>query len=193
MENALGAVLAAIGLLAPVIALVYVIAVAIVLINDQRDPTKTVSWLLLIYMLPGLGLILYYFLGRNFRKKAQQSGWWEKVAETERPVRDRMQAKYYNDAREGIALAGDLGFGEVAHMAQVTESMAPLPAYDVRIMPTGAEKFAQLKKDLAAAQDTINIMYFIWERDELTRALIDILIDRCKAGVEVRILNDYIG
>ena len=36
-------------------------------------------------------------------------------------------------------------------------------------------------------------MYFIWERDELTDALIDILVDRCRAGVEVRMLNDFIG
>ena len=35
--------------------------------------------------------------------------------------------------------------------------------------------------------------YFIWEQDELTARITQILLDRLTAGVEVRILYDYIG
>ena len=63
----------------------------------------------------------------------------------------------------------------------------------VEIFPTGAEKFDRLKADLAAARRFIHIQYFIWENDELTDALIDILRDRLKAGVEVRFLYDAVG
>jgi cardiolipin synthase A/B len=193
MDNIAGMLVVIVGVLFPLMIFAYIVGVAIVLINDQRDPTKTLSWLLLIYILPGVGLVMYFFLGRNFRKKTLQSGWWKRVAETARPVRERITSRYAVEIAEGEATAKSLGFDEVVRIAEAAESSLPLPAYDVRIMPSGAEKFEQLKKDLAAAEDSINIMYFIWERDELTRALIDILIDRCRAGVEVRMLNDFIG
>ncbi len=35
--------------------------------------------------------------------------------------------------------------------------------------------------------------YFIWEQDELTARITAILLDRLAAGVEVRILYDYVG
>ena len=35
--------------------------------------------------------------------------------------------------------------------------------------------------------------YFIWEQDELTAKISEILLERMAAGVEVRILYDYIG
>lgn len=193
METIAGILVGSFAVIGPLVFLIYIVVVAVVLINDQRDPTRTLSWLLLIYILPGVGLVLYYFLGRNFRKKTLQSGWWQQLAEISGPVRARVMSRYADEVAAGEATAEKLGFEEVVKLAEAGDASYPLPAYDVRIMPSGGEKFDQLKKDLAAAQDTINIMYFIWERDELTRALVDILIDRCKAGVEVRMLNDYIG
>ena len=193
MEGILGPTVAAAGTLLPLAFLAYTIVIAIVLINDQRDSTKTLSWLLLIYVLPVVGLVMYFFLGRNFRKKTLRSGWWRQVAEAWRPVDERLQARYAQEIAAGEVAAEDLGFDEVVRIAEAGESAFPLPAYDVRIMPSGAEKFAELKRQLAEARDTINISYFIWERDELTRELVDILIDRANSGVEVRILNDFIG
>jgi len=193
IERVAGMLVGGAALVWPLVFLGYVVGVAIVLINDHREPTRTLSWLLFIYLLPGVGLVLYYFFGRNFRKKTLRSGWWHRLAETARPVRERIVDRYADEIARGEALAAELGFAEVVKVAEAGESSFPLPAYDVHIMPSGAEKFDQLKRDLAAARETINIMYFIWERDQLTRALVDILVDRCKAGVEVRMLNDYVG
>ncbi|HQH21247.1 MAG TPA: cardiolipin synthase, partial [Thermoleophilia bacterium] len=51
----------------------------------------------------------------------------------------------------------------------------------------------RLKEDLAAARRFIHLQYFIWERDRLTAELVPILLDRLAAGVEVRIMYDWIG
>ena len=61
------------------------------------------------------------------------------------------------------------------------------------IFPTGEEKFGRLKADLSAAQRFIHVQYFIWEDDELTDALTEILKERVQAGVQVRFLYDYLG
>ncbi|NCD21241.1 MAG: hypothetical protein EOL89_14920, partial [Actinobacteria bacterium] len=156
-------------------------------------PTRTLTWLLLMFLLPGVGLVLYFFLGRNLRKRTMLSGWWERLAGRAGPVHARIRARFAAEIAEGEDTARELGFAEVLELAETGEGAFPLPAYDVRILASGGEKFDQLKKDLAAARDTINLMYFIWERDELTQDLIDILSERARAGVEVRMLNDYIG
>ena len=188
-----GTLLVSAATLVPVALIVYVVVVAVVLINDQRDPTRTLTWLLFIYLLPGVGLVLYFFLGRNHRKRTMLSGWWERLAGRAGPVHDRIRDRFAAEIGEGEDAARELGFAEVLELAETGEGSFPLPAYDVRILASGGEKFDQLKKDLAAARDTINLMYFIWERDELTQDLIDILSERARAGVEVRMLNDYIG
>ena len=47
--------------------------------------------------------------------------------------------------------------------------------------------------DLASAKRFIHMNYFIWEKDELTARITEVLMDRIAAGVEVRILNDLLG
>ena len=177
----------------PIVFALYIVAVAIMLINDQRDSTKTLSWLLLLWILPVIGLVLYFFLGRNFRKRAQRTGWWETVAKAEEKVATRLTDAYASEIEAGEKIAAELGFGEVTRLAHSGELALTLPAHGVRVMPSGGEKFEELKRQLRAATDTINIMYFIWEHDVLTRELIDILIERIRAGVEVRMLNDFLG
>ena len=38
------------------------------LISNKRDPVKTLSWVMVMMLLPYIGIILYFFFGRNFRK-----------------------------------------------------------------------------------------------------------------------------
>ena len=42
--------------------------VAMTIILENRDPARTVTWLLIFILLPGVGLIIYAVFGRNLRK-----------------------------------------------------------------------------------------------------------------------------
>ncbi|HBL72478.1 MAG TPA: cardiolipin synthase, partial [Bacteroidales bacterium] len=41
----------------------------LIVVLDNRNPVKTISWVLVLVFLPYLGLILYIFLGQRYRKK----------------------------------------------------------------------------------------------------------------------------
>lgn len=172
---------------------VYWVAIVIVLINDGRDPTKTLAWMFLLTVLPVFGLVFYFLFGRNWKKKTAKSGWLREVRELATPTMRHVQERYAQDAEEARAWARERGYGHLPAIIERSEGSVPLPAYDVDIMPSGEEKFGKLVEDLSSARDTINLQYFIWERDELTERLIDVLVERLEAGVEVRMLNDYIG
>ena len=104
------------------------------------------------------------------------------VYERNAPAQERFRAAY----------AGTIA-ADISATIRKENGSYPLPADSVEIFATGAEKFACLERDLAAATSFIHMEYFIWEQDELTQRITRILLERLAAGVEVRLLYDYIG
>ena len=54
--------------LALVISYVLSIIISIKLILENRDPSKTLIWILIFIIFPGFGIFIYAILGRNIRK-----------------------------------------------------------------------------------------------------------------------------
>lgn len=64
---------------------------------------------------------------------------------------------------------------------------------DAAIVNNGDGFFPALFDAIAKAEKSINIMVFIWMRGPLGDSIFDALIERAKAGVEVRLLLDAFG
>ena len=47
---------------------VAIVGVVITLLTDDRDPSTVLAWLFVIMLLPVFGIILYFFIGRNYRR-----------------------------------------------------------------------------------------------------------------------------
>ncbi len=45
----------------------YVVFVSIFLISENRAPKSSFAWMLLFIVLPGLGLLIYLFVGRGYK------------------------------------------------------------------------------------------------------------------------------
>ncbi len=70
----------------------------------------------------------------------------------------------------------------------------PLFLYNsLEILQDATEKYPRLREDLKAAQHSIHMEYFEWASDEVMQGFKDILIERAKAGVQVRVLYDPLG
>jgi cardiolipin synthase len=63
----------------------------------------------------------------------------------------------------------------------------------VEIQQDAAKFYPSLIEDLKAAQDSIHLQYFIWAVDPFTDRLKQLLIEKARAGIEVRLLYDPIG
>jgi cardiolipin synthase len=172
---------------------VYWFAIIIVLINDGRDPSRTLAWLLVMLLLPIVGLVFYFFLGRNLKKKTQKGDWLPRMLASQEPVMGRIRSTYAHASLEAREWADERDYLHLVDTISASDGAEPLPAYDVTLLVDGAQKFPALIEDLSRAQDTINLQYFIWEKDELTAEITAVLLDRLAAGVEVRMLNDFIG
>lgn len=178
-------------LLVPLV--VYWAVVVVLLIYDNREPSSTLIWLFVLIFLPVIGLVFFLFFGRDWKVITARRHWAEgyvaAVKAKMRPVYERNAATQERfTERYGGTFAAD-----ISATIRMESGSRPLPATGVEIYATGAEKFARLEQDLAAAASFIHMEYFIWECDELTARITRILLDRLAAGVEVRILYDYVG
>ena len=64
---------------------------------------------------------------------------------------------------------------------------------EVTLIKNGDEKFKILFEDLKKAEHHIHLEYFIIKDDKIGTELLDILCDKAKSGIEVRIVIDDVG
>jgi len=165
----------------------------VMLIMDDREPSITLAWLFVLLFLPLVGVFFYIFFGRDWKVVARRKGWVNDLRETEKremaPIYERnvqAVARFYEEWGDSIA--------EPISRAISKENVARvLPASSLELYNDGATKYHRLKEDLREAQRFIHLQYFIWEQDRLTAELVPILLDRLAAGVEIRIMYDWMG
>ncbi|MDY0340429.1 MAG: cardiolipin synthase [Coriobacteriia bacterium] len=172
---------------------IYWISVAITVITDDREPTHTLAWLLVLIAFPLVGLVFYYFFGRNWRKRLAKDPWTAEVAMLAHPVMQRVRMQYAEYHKRAVDWTIERGYEDIPRIIENTQGATVLPAHEVEILVNGGAKFPALLHDLSEARETIDMQYFIWKHDELSASVAKVLHERLREGVEVRILNDWIG
>ena len=177
-----------------VVFVIYVIAVAVYIISENRTPQSTFAWLLLLIGLPLVGLIIYYFLGRGSHAFSQEtklarqemgSDLWQDVG----PLITR-QPEYV----ERIAKEKPASYHKKLLNLVSQNSSSMLSGYnEVEILQDATMKYPRLLEDIRAAQSSVHLNYYIWTEDKFTLQIKEALIDRAKAGLEVRCLYDQSG
>ncbi len=169
-------------------------AVVIALATDDRDPSTVLAWLFVIMLVPLIGLLAYFFIGRNYRRASKKrTAMLARMTElSERTLTPYLTANaaFSEAAVEGL-------HGTPAQYVESTgrheDGIVPLPADTVDIYTAGSQKFPALLAEMATAEKYIHLMYLIWEQDELTAKVAEVLHERLKAGVEVHIIYDWLS
>jgi cardiolipin synthase len=172
--------------------LYWIVAVAIIVAED-REPAISLSWILILTLLPFVGLPIYFFVGRDWKQIHARQRWVGELRALRKPFMARIYARH--EATAGAVSARYQGTAVERLIRAISRERGnePLPADDVRIWPSGGEYFPRLIEDISAARHSIHMQYFAWERDRLTGAICDALTERVRAGVEVRVLTDFVG
>ena len=175
------------------IIVLYWLFVMIIIIAEDREPTITLAWILVLMLFPMIGLIVYFFAGRDWKHTVPKRTSTKLAKTTALEFMSRVQEPYLAVQDEFVASRRGTLTERLTTAINSENDARPLPIRSHDIYPSGKEFFDQLKIDMMAAQRFIHLEYFIWEKDELTADLCDILIERAKAGVEVRVLYDWMG
>jgi cardiolipin synthase len=177
-----------------ILLLLAIAGVVIVLATDDRDPSTVLAWMFVVLLFPLLGLIAYFFIGRNYRRDSKKRRAIYKRTEQLRAA-SLTPVEEANAAFTEAAVAATTG--TASHRVQSTarreDGSAVLPSDTVDIYTAGSQKFPALLAEMATAQKYIHLMYLIWEQDELTAKVTEVLLERIKAGVEVHIIYDWLS
>jgi cardiolipin synthase len=159
----------------------WVLVIGTTIILQRRSAAATLAWVFALAMLPVIGFIIYRLIGplRLERKKLKRN----------------LSRKAVHEALQGQAAMIDESeeHQQLAHVAVELGEASPLRAEDVELYFDGASAYAAILAAVAAAKHHVHLEYYIWEPDKIGVQLRDALIERAKAGVQVRIVLDATG
>ncbi len=159
-------------------------ALIVIYIINKDEPTEfKMTWIILVCLFPILGTLIYIFVTCNaggiglktkYRKCVKESAHLMQMAEETQEVLQQYPADFrgfvhYMNQKEGY------------------------PAYHnstACYFPNGEDKFADLLEELKKAKRYIFLEYFILDKGVMWDAILEILKQKVKEGVEVRVMYD---
>ncbi|HET8886057.1 MAG TPA: cardiolipin synthase [Salinimicrobium sp.] len=171
----------------------YVIAMftAGFIVMNNRNPVKTLSFVLALIVLPFISILIYYFFGQEYRKTKifkrkhifdhEKIKKWEKKLLLSETELDKIERNFLDEKIKLVKLLQN-------------NQNSPLTfRNEVEILLNGEKKFEMLRKDILNAKDHIHLEYYILNDDTIGSELIEMLCKKCQEGVSVRVSYDYVG
>ncbi|MGE8381461.1 MAG: phospholipase D-like domain-containing protein, partial [Sphingobacterium sp.] len=170
--------------------ILYIGVIGTILI-ENRNPAKTIAWIMVIVFLPVIGLLIYYFFGQKFKKVKRMKRMYreqsKKLLDAWRKESEIME-EHIDTLNERIGSLA-MVYRYLKNQKISTFSLNN----DVTLFINGEEKFPVLIQQLKNAKHSIHMEYYIWEMDEIGREILEILEEKAKAGVTVRLILDSFG
>ena len=160
-----------------------VILTVVHVVMDNRQPAKTMAWILVIWFVPVVGIGFYLFFGVNTRKEKHIS---------QRSL-DQLTKRTMLEFVEQRDLHLPETYKPTIDLFVNEDLSLPFKDNAIRILRNGYEFFPALLHEIAEAQDHIHIDMYIFEDDALGMMLSDALIAKSREGVEVRVIYDDVG
>ena len=154
-----------------------------VVVLENRSPVKTIAWVLVLVFLPVVGLVFYIFFGRTHRRDQIIS------KRSYSKLLKRPEAEYLSQT-EAVVPAGYEG---LVSLFQHTNRAFPFADNDTEIYATGAEWIEALIRELRQAKDHIHLQSYIFADDEVGQQVRDVLVEKAREGVTVRVIYDDVG
>ncbi|WP_037083432.1 cardiolipin synthase [Pseudoxanthomonas sp. J35] len=155
----------------------YMVGLGVWIVLQKREPVATLSWLMSLALLPYIGFVIYFLLGpQKIQRQRLRRG------------RSRTGMEQFS------GLAGEeLKSVELARLGQSVTGLPPSTATAVRWLVDGSGKYPALLEAIAAARHHVHLQYYIWTPDRTGKAFLAALVERARAGVQVRLLLDAVG
>ena len=174
------------GWLDTMLMVLYVVTIAsaiIVVLRENRNPIRSLSWVIALIFLPVVGLVFYIFFGRSLRGRRMVS----------RHNKRRMATAMTTRTVDLDSQRLDPGEKSLMKLARNIASAVYSVNNSAKIFTSGSAKFEALKHDLRNARESIFMQYYIFMDDHIGHEIAEILKERARAGVQVKVMYDHIG
>lgn len=162
------------------------LVVVLVLISSGINASYKVVWIIIILMLPVFGAWIYIAWGRGSIGRNDRQRFYETETLLKPFIHQDMRVDY-------IFEQNCPEYVRISHYLQ--QSGYPLyhGAKRVEFYPSGEVFFPNLYQELRSAKKYIFLEFFIISEGEIWSQIKKILIEKARAGVQIRILYDDVG
>ncbi|MGG5253265.1 cardiolipin synthase [Neobacillus sp. SM06] len=165
-----------------------VIFIGFVIFFENRHPTQTLTWLIVLGSFPLVGFIFYLLFGRSYRKEKM----FRKKYFLDKQAFLTVEGESDPRSEEKIQQMGD----HQSRLFQLAQKLGNSPiSFDTatKTLTNGTETFSHIIRQLKRARHHIHLEYYIVRHDHIGQKIKDILIRKAKEGVKVRFLYDAVG
>jgi len=174
-----------------VLYLITVFSVCLMIVFENRNPVKTLSWILVILFVPGAGMIIYALFGRNYRKQKIYSR--KSMADSVRlAAHVNRQVKLLPTviASESEAVRSKV---HLIHL-MLNNNRSLLTLYNrIDLLVNGKETFPAMLDAIASAEHFVHLEIYRIEPDDLGTEFSELMQRKARQGVKVRVIYDDVG
>lgn len=162
---------------------IFVASMVLYLLNHNMNSTAKITWLVLVMLFPVFGALLFAFtqLEVGHRMERKRLSYIIENTRTSIPQDKELLKQVMEESPETGALV------------EYLSRSGCFPIYDkcdVKYFSTGEAKFAEVLKQLEKAEKFIFLEYFIIEEGLMWGQILETLVRKVAAGVEVRVMYD---
>ena len=164
---------------------IYIIALGV--LPGGRRPQTAMAWLLLIFMIPWLGFLLFLLFGRTSVGRKRR----EEQAEVNAAILAAAQLERIGD---------DVAHAQLPPLVQtfahLNSKLGVLPlsfGNTVELIPDYNASIEAMRQEVANAEHYVHVQFYISAWDEVTSPFFEECVRATERGVDVRFLYDHLG
>lgn len=161
------------------------IVVAITIVNNDTPDVYKISWILVVFILPAAGLLIYLFLA-NKQTSAKNR---KKLAKYSRPL---LHVPSTQEELEGLKEVS-LDAAGISNYLALSSGGGAHNQTSVQYFSLVDYAFEPILEELRKAKHYIFLEFFIVSRGKMWDSMLEILEQKVKEGVDVRFIYDDVG
>lgn len=173
-----------------IVSILNILFIIIVVFFDKKKPESTLAWILVLFFVPYIGIFIYIIFGEFFRFGIKRK-------ERNKLLNDEIALKIINKQIKYIENNKTLkdNYKWIDLILMNSKDSRSFLTFDneIKIFSKASDKYDQLFEDIKNAKLSINLSYYIIKKDFYGKQLLDLLVEKAKSGVEVRLIFDHIG
>nr|WP_025193659.1 cardiolipin synthase [Enterococcus faecalis] len=154
-----------------------------------RNISSIFAWAFVLITLPGIGFFIYIFLGRGLDRETIKLFYQE----IDREFSNRINEEIYYQNKEKFVNKKNTTVSSIQTYLRNTREIEVAKNNSVEIFTDGKSKFEHLFQDIQQAKHSVHVEYYAFFDDKIGNQFLNILINKAKEGIEVRVIYDPFG
>ena len=179
--------------------LLLVAGTVLVVLLENRQPERTIAWVVALVLLPVVGLVVFYFFGQNIRHRQRLRRHKKKRKQTAANLSTEKRASHleaYSRLKESAERSTEVSENQhisLQHLCAEAFNAPVQPLEGALLLDNGTDFLTALLRAFSKAKKYIYLETYIIENDSIGNLVADALADAAQRKVEVRLLYDDVG